>query len=56
MAGSSVGSVHDQQWNSSSEIKVPSGHLLGGNIEPLFSKIEPKEIEKRKTNLGKRSE
>ena len=56
MAGSSVGSVHDQQWNSSSEIKVPSGHLLGGNIEPLFTKIEPKEIEKRKTNLGKRSE
>src|SRR5918911_186230 len=55
MVGSSVGSVHDQQWTSSSEIKVPSGHLLGGNIEPLFSKIEPKEIEKRKTNLGKRS-
>jgi methionyl-tRNA synthetase len=45
-------SVHTQQWNSASEIKIQAGHVLG-RVEPIFRKIEPKDIEHQKTKLGK---
>ena len=45
------GSVHEQSWQSASELKVPPGHALG-KVEPLFKKIEAKEIEERKNKLG----
>jgi methionyl-tRNA synthetase len=46
-----LGSVHEQSWQSASELKVPPGHALG-RVEPLFKKIEAKEIEERKNRLG----
>jgi methionyl-tRNA synthetase len=45
------GSVHGQSWQSASELKVPPGHALG-KVEPLFRKIEAKEIAERKAKLG----
>lgn len=45
------GSVHEQSWQSASELKVPPGHALG-KVEPLFKKIEVKEIEECKAKLG----
>ncbi|MEO9296137.1 MAG: methionine--tRNA ligase [Nitrososphaera sp.] len=47
-----LGSVHEQSWQSASELKVPPGHALGSKVEPLFKKIEAKEIEERKNRLG----
>jgi methionyl-tRNA synthetase len=47
------GSVHQQNWQSASEFVVPAGHQLGTVIEPIFKKIEPKEIEQQKAKLGK---
>ena len=47
------GSVHSQTWESANNIKaVAPGHELG-KVEPIFRKIETKEIEKWKNKLGK---
>jgi methionyl-tRNA synthetase len=45
------GSVHEQKWESAAELKIPAGHQLGA-IEPIFRKIEAKEIEQQKNKLG----
>lgn len=46
-------SVHQQRWESAKDIKAISpGHELG-KIDPLFRKIEAKEIEYWKSKLGK---
>jgi methionyl-tRNA synthetase len=47
------GNVHQQVWESAKDMRaIPSGHELG-NVEPIFRKIEAKEIEQRKNKLGK---
>lgn len=47
------GSVHQQVWESAKDIRaVPAGHELG-KVEPIFRKIEAKEIEQWKNKLGK---
>jgi len=47
------GSVHQQAWESAKDIRaIPTGHELG-KIEPIFRKIEAKEIEQWKNKLGK---
>jgi methionyl-tRNA synthetase len=47
------GSVHEQKWESAKDAKAVSpGHELG-KIEPIFRKIEAKEIEQWKNKLGK---
>jgi methionyl-tRNA synthetase len=47
------GSVHQQVWESAKDIRaIPTGHELG-KIEPIFRKIEAKEIEQWKNKLGK---
>lgn len=49
----SGGSVHQQVWESAKDIRaIPAGHELG-KIEPIFRKIEAKEIEQWKNKLGK---
>jgi methionyl-tRNA synthetase len=49
----SGGSVHQQGWESAKDIKaIPAGHELG-KVEPIFRKIEAKEIEQWKNKLGK---
>ena len=45
------GSVHSQKWDTAYERAVPHGHQLG-RIEPIFRKIEAKEIEQWKEKLG----
>ncbi len=46
-------SVHQQAWESAKNINaVPAGHELG-RVEPIFRKIEAKEIEQWKSKLGK---
>jgi methionyl-tRNA synthetase len=46
-------SVHEQTWGSAKDIRaIPPGHKLG-RVEPIFRKIEAKEIEQWKNNLGK---
>jgi methionyl-tRNA synthetase len=46
-------SVHQQVWESAKDIRaIPAGHELG-NVEPIFRKIEAKEIEQWKNKLGK---
>jgi methionyl-tRNA synthetase len=48
-----TGSVHQQKWESANDIRaVAPGHELG-KIEPIFRKIEAKEIEQWKSKLGK---
>ncbi|MGI0025257.1 MAG: class I tRNA ligase family protein, partial [Nitrososphaera sp.] len=47
------GSVHEQNWESAKEQGVPAGHQLG-SIEPIFRKIEAKEIAQWKEKLGKK--
>jgi methionyl-tRNA synthetase len=48
------GSVHGQKWESAGKMDaVKPGHTLG-RIEPVFRKIEAKEIEQWKAKLGKR--
>lgn len=47
------GSVHEQKWESAKDAKAVSpGHELG-RVEPIFRKIEAKEIEQWKNKLGK---
>jgi methionyl-tRNA synthetase len=47
------GSVHQQVWESAKDIRaIPAGHELG-KVEPIFRKIEAKEIEQWKNKLGK---
>jgi methionyl-tRNA synthetase len=49
----SGGGVHQQGWESAKDIKaIPAGHELG-KVEPIFRKIEAKEIEQWKNKLGK---
>jgi methionyl-tRNA synthetase len=45
------GSVHEQNWDSAAEFAMTAGHPLG-KVEPLFKKIEAKEIEEQKAKLG----
>lgn len=46
-----AGSVHGQSWQSASDAgAVPAGHALG-KVEPIFKKIEAKEIEQFKARL-----
>jgi methionyl-tRNA synthetase len=49
--GHDSNSIHKQLWSSASEIKIPSGHVLG-RIEPIFRKIQPKDIQQQKAKLG----
>jgi methionyl-tRNA synthetase len=45
--------VHQQTWESAKDIRaIPPGHELG-RVEPIFRKIEAKEIEQWKKKLGK---
>jgi methionyl-tRNA synthetase len=47
------GSIHDQKWESAKDAKaIGPGHELG-KVEPIFRKIEEKEIEQWKNKLGK---
>jgi methionyl-tRNA synthetase len=47
------GNVHEQAWESAKDTKaVAPGHELG-RVEPIFRKIEAKEIEQWKNKLGK---
>lgn len=47
------GSVHEQAWESAKDTEaVAPGHELG-RVEPIFRKIEAKEIEQWKNKLGK---
>ncbi len=47
------GGVHQQVWESAKDIRaIPAGHELG-KVEPIFRKIEAKEIEQWKNKLGK---
>jgi methionyl-tRNA synthetase len=47
------GSVHQQVWESAKDIRaIPAGHELG-KVEPIFRKLEAKEIEQWKNKLGK---
>ena len=48
---SNYNSVHKQQWKSASEIRIRSGHIIG-RVEPIFRKIQPKDIELQKAKLG----
>ncbi len=48
------GSIHQQKWDSAKDDRaVKPGHSLG-RIEPIFRKIEAKEIEQWKERLGKK--
>ena len=47
------GTVHEQKWESAKEQGVEAGHQLG-KIEPIFRKIEAKEIAQWKEKLGKK--
>lgn len=48
-----VGGVHQQVWESAKDVRaIPAGHELG-KAEPIFRKIEAKEIEQWKNKLGK---
>ncbi|HZC20170.1 MAG TPA: methionine--tRNA ligase [Nitrososphaeraceae archaeon] len=51
MDDSGAGSIHEQQWKSISQITIPSGHTLG-KVEPIFRKIELKDIEAQKSKLN----
>lgn len=46
------GSVHEQDWDSASRLSIKPKHKLG-KIEPLFKKIDAKEVEVQKRKLGK---
>lgn len=47
------GSIHEQSWESAVERAVKPGHQLG-KVEPIFRKIEAKEIAEWKEKLGKK--
>jgi methionyl-tRNA synthetase len=44
-------SIHQQSWQSVSEIRIPAGHLLG-KVKPIFTKIDHEVIEQQKEVLG----
>src|SRR3712207_8555402 len=47
------GDVHQQVWETAKDIRaIPPGHELG-KVQPIFRKIEAKEIEQWKNKLGK---
>jgi methionyl-tRNA synthetase len=47
-----IGSIHEQSWESAKELDaLKPGHELG-RVEPIFRKIEAKEIEQWKSKLG----
>lgn len=46
------GSVHKQEWGSASKLLIKPNHRLG-SIEPIFKRIDMKEIELQKGKLGK---
>ncbi|MFL6473833.1 MAG: methionine--tRNA ligase [Nitrososphaera sp.] len=51
--GLEASSVHEQDWRSAKDIRaIPPDHKLG-KVEPIFRKIEAKEIEYWKNRLGK---
>ena len=55
-SGSSISSsIHKQQWTSASEIRIQPGHMLG-KVEPIFRKIQTKDIQLQKAKLGKQEE
>jgi len=45
------GDVQHTKWESLSELEIKPGHALGG-VSPLFSKVEPEDVEKYKKQLG----
>ncbi|QMU55106.1 MAG: methionine--tRNA ligase [Nitrosopumilus sp.] len=45
------GNVNSCSWSEMSELKIPSGHMLGDS-SPLFVKVEKSDIAKHKTELG----
>jgi methionyl-tRNA synthetase len=45
------GKVQDNMWDSLSAFAIEPGHNLG-EVSPLFSKVEPEDIEKYKKHLG----
>ena len=45
------GSVHEQNWDSASQLVIKPNHRLG-SVEPLFKKIATKEVEAQKRKLG----
>ena len=45
------GKVTDHKWNEMSNIEINSGHTLG-EPSPLFSRVEPVDIENYKKQLG----
>jgi methionyl-tRNA synthetase len=47
--------IYKQQWKSASEIKIPPGHVIG-RVEPIFRKIQPKDIELQKTKLERQQQ
>jgi len=47
------GSVHEQSWQSAKDAKAVSPGRELGKVEPIFRKIEAKEIEQWKNKLGK---
>lgn len=47
------GSVHQQSWDSAKEQALAPGHSLG-KVEPIFRKLEAKEIAEWKEKLGKK--
>jgi len=44
------GSVHEQEWNSISKLRLKSGHNIK-KPEILFKKIEDEDIKKQKSKL-----
>ena len=47
------GSIHEQKWESAKQLDaIKPGHKLGA-VEPIFRKIEAKEIEQQKNKLGR---
>lgn len=46
------GKITDKNWDAISEIAIKSGHKIG-EPSPLFKKVEPEEIQKLKSKLGK---
>jgi methionyl-tRNA synthetase len=47
-----LGSVHEQRWESAAKMMINAGHKIG-SIEPLFKRIDAKEIQIQKGKLGK---
>jgi methionyl-tRNA synthetase len=45
------GNVSDMSWNEMSKLTLTAGHKIGV-VEPIFSKVEPTDIEKEQSKLG----